>query len=65
MKNNLLNILKNRNYEKRALKSKVILVVFESVVVVAFQNIFYLKIHQNNIFLFFKINFNINLSKQF
>jgi len=27
---------------------------FKSLVVVAFQNVFYLKIHQNNIFLFFK-----------
>jgi hypothetical protein len=53
MKNNLLNILKNRNYEIQALKFKVILIMFESVVVVAFQNIFYLKMHQNNIFLFF------------
>ena len=31
--------------------------LFESVVEIAFKNIFYLKIHQNNVFLFLKNNF--------
>jgi len=38
--------------------------MFESVVIVAFQNTFYFKMHQNDIFfLFFKIIFEINASK--
>jgi hypothetical protein len=37
--------------------------VFESVVIIIFQNIFYFKTHQNNIFLFLKIIFNIGRSK--
>jgi hypothetical protein len=35
------------------------------VVAVAFQNIFYAEIHQNDIFYFLKIIFEINASKQF
>jgi hypothetical protein len=31
--------------------------VFENVVGVAFQSVFYLEMHQNNVFLFFKIHF--------
>jgi hypothetical protein len=37
--------------------------VFESVVIIIFQSIFYFKTHQNNIFLFLKIIFNIGRSK--
>ena len=37
--------------------------MFKSVVVVVFQNMFYLEMHQNNIF--FKIIFDINISKRF
>jgi hypothetical protein len=37
--------------------------MFESVVAVAFQSVFYLKIYQNNIF-FKKIIFDINTSKR-
>jgi hypothetical protein len=39
--------------------------VFESVVVVAFQSVFHSEMHQNNIFYFKKIIFNISASKQF
>jgi hypothetical protein len=39
--------------------------VFESVVVVAFQSAFCSEMHQNNIFYFKKIIFNINTSKKF
>jgi len=40
--------------------------LFESVVTVAFQNIFYIEIHQNNIFFYFlKIIFKIKTLKQF
>jgi hypothetical protein len=34
-----------------------------SVVAVAFQSVFYLKMHQNNIFFLKKIIFNISVSK--
>ena len=37
--------------------------VFESMVAVVFQSIFYSEMHQNNIFLFKKLIFNINISK--
>jgi hypothetical protein len=38
--------------------------LFESVVTVAFQSVFYLKIYQNNIFFYFlKVIFYINASK--
>jgi hypothetical protein len=37
--------------------------VFESVIVITFQNVFHSKIHQNNIFYFFKIIFDINTLK--
>jgi hypothetical protein len=33
------------------------------VVVVAFQSVFYLKMHQNNFFIFLKIIFDISVSK--
>ena len=36
-----------------------------SAVAVAFQSVFYVEIHQNNIFLFLKIIFKISISKQF
>ena len=36
----------------------------KNMVVVVFQNVFYLKMHQNNIFFYFlKIIFDINVSK--
>ena len=37
--------------------------MFESVVAVAFQSVFYLEMYQNNIFLFLKIIFDISISK--
>jgi hypothetical protein len=37
--------------------------MFESVVAVAFQSVFYLEMYQNNIFLFLKIIFYISTSK--
>jgi len=37
--------------------------VFGSVVAIAFQSVFHLKMHQNNICLFLKIIFNINTLK--
>jgi hypothetical protein len=40
-------------------------VLFESKVKIIFQNIFHLKIHQNNFFYFLKLIFNINISKKF
>jgi hypothetical protein len=36
-----------------------------SAVAVAFQSVFRVKIHQNDIFLFLKIIFEISISKQF
>jgi len=39
--------------------------VFESVITVVFQSIFYLKIYQNNFFYFLKIIFNIYTPKYF
>jgi hypothetical protein len=50
---------------KKHLKIKVIALhysVFNNAIVVAFQNDFYLKLHQNNIF-FKNIYFDINTSK--
>jgi hypothetical protein len=37
--------------------------MFENVVAVAFQSVFYLEMYQNNIFLFLKIIFDISISK--
>jgi hypothetical protein len=37
--------------------------MFESVVVIVFQSVFHLKMHQNNFFNFLKIIFDISTSK--
>jgi hypothetical protein len=39
--------------------------VFGNVVGVAFQSVFYLEMHQNNVFYFLKFIFDISTSKQF
>jgi len=39
--------------------------LFENVITVVFQSIFHIEIHQNDIFLFFKIIFEIGVSKRF
>jgi len=38
-----------------------LVIVFESVIAVVFQNIFYLEMHQNNIFFIFKKLFLISI----
>ena len=44
-------------------KIKITLMMFEIVIKIIFQIVFYLKIYKNNIFYFLKFIFNINTSK--
>ena len=54
----------DKKYGRSLCESKNIYKMFGgSVIVVAFQSVFYLEIHQNNILLFFKIIFDISASK--
>jgi len=56
--------LKKKCIEKYAIEQiEVNLIVFEIIVVVAFQNNFHLKMYQNNFFYFLKFIIKINTSK--
>jgi hypothetical protein len=53
------------HHPSKQLSIGIALSVFESVVMVAFQSVFYLEMHQNNIFFYFlKIIFDISVLKQ-